>query len=309
VAGEPELHRRVQAERIHTKLARVERGSRTAILRRCRIVHGRHVVEKSDDLKAESRELLEWARAQGMDRLGLVPLSQFEHLIGSEIVDFDNGFLRVSVAPRLNARIVNLEWISEGRSLFASRDSRDSDWGRSGGYLERWLGAPPPDPMESTFGGWSTEGKMVGLYAYYAQPMYVWWAAGIEKTEPILRVSSRIINRSNGERDAAIECHWPFTLGKLDDVFVRLLKTGEEFDVQTAREHSAEQAGDGILLGNPRIGLGIRLIGSAECLASVTVRPVPAAGAVHVCLRTRSEIIIPAADARFQQSVEVLRLT
>ena len=318
IRDDPALLRRVRKERGHTRLARVERESRKAVVHNCHLEDGRLVVRKSDALKRESREALEWAREVGADKLGLLSHEQFERLIESEIVTFENGFLRLTFAPRLGPRLLNLELLLRGsaeekvasaRSLFLLRDSSHPEFPSGTGYHERWLAAPQaPDPTSCFVAGWSEGGLGLSSYAYYTKPMYHWWHANLEEGRPVVAVGVRVLNRSNAEQDAAIQCVWPLRLGNPSDVTITVPQTGESCSAAEAREFSADEVHSGLELRNANEGLAVQLALGSEGWQSVSTSPRGPDG-VRVVLRTRSELIIPAAWRTHLHKLEVESLS
>ena len=304
VRTDPVFLSRVRKERGHNRLARVERESRAAVVHHCRLEGGRHSVTKPGTLKQESREVQKWAKAAGADRLGLLSCEQFEQLIESETVTFDNGLLRLTFAPRLGPRVLNLELLGRGdtraegsdaRSLFVLEDSDHPEFPSGTGYHERWLAAPgAPDPVTRSPVGWAEGSLGLSSYAYYTKPMYHWWHANLEEDRAVLAVGVRVLNRSNGEQDAAIECVWPLHLGARQEVEIFIPRTGTSFPASEPLEISGEDISDGLSLRNASEGLAVNFRLESGGWRSLLTSPHGAEG-VRVSLRTRSELIIPAA--------------
>jgi len=314
VRDAPLLLRRVCKERGHARLARVERESRKAVINDCHFEDGRLVVRKPDSLKSESREVLEWAKEAGADKLSLLSCEQFEQLIDSEIVTFENGFLRLTFAPRLGPRLLSLELLADqhaggahpgDRSLFALADSSHPEFPTNAGYHEHWLAAThEPDPISCFVAGWSEGGLGLSSYAYYAQPMYHWWHANLEEGRPVVAVGVRVLNRSNAEQDAAIECVWPLRLGDPSDVSIIVPQTGRSCSADEAREFSTEEVIGGLELRNTNEGLAVKLALESEDWETVSTSLLGPEG-IQVALRTRSELIIPAAWRTHLHKLEV----
>jgi len=310
VADEPVFHRRVLEERKHTKFARVERESRKTAAFHCRLEDGQHRMDKPEGLKQDSREILDWAKKRGFGKLGLLSFEQFEHLIESEIVTVENDSLRITFAPRLGPRLLNLELCSEGdecRSLFVTHDSDHPDFPGDVGYHERWLAARhEPDLFGTSTAGWATAGTGLGSYAYFVKPMYHWWHANLAESGPCLTISTRVLNRSNAEADAAIECTWPLSLGPLEDIQLHVLQSSRQLALTEPIQISADEAAPGILLNNEAAKLEVRIRSESEVLDTISIRPMKDQDGIKVSLRTKSEFIIPAASRTFVQSLEVL---
>ena len=213
--------------------------------------------------------------------------------------------MRLTFAPRLGPRLLNLETLPGARSLFALRDSGHPGFPNGTGYHEDWLAAPgEPDPIAGFVAGWAQGSLGLSSYAYYPQPMYHWWHANLEEGRPVVAVGVRVLNRSNAEQDAAIECIWPLSLGNPDDVEIGLPATGESFFSSAPLELSAEQASGGLRLRNVKEGLGVRFTLDSDDWHSVSTCPL-GSGGVRVTLRTRSELIIPAAWRNHLHRLEV----
>ena len=311
VHDDAEFLGRVRKEREHTRLACVERESRKAVVHNCRLKSGRHVTEKPTALREESRAVLQWARDVGADKLCMLSHEQFEGLIDSEIVTLENGLMRLTFAPRLGPRLLNLELLSSSdeedgsdRSLLLLMDSNHPDFPGDAGYYERWLAAPEePDPIASFVAGWAEGGLGLGSYAYYTKPMYHWWHANLEEGRRVVAVGVRVLNRSNTAQDAAIECNWPLNLGSPEDVEIFVPETKEKSSGSESLEFSADQA-DGLRLHNNKEGLGVTLVLGSQDWESVTTCPLGSEG-IRLTLRTRSELIIPAAWRSHLHKLEV----
>jgi hypothetical protein len=94
-------------------------------------------------------------------------------------------------------------------------------------------------------------------------------------------------------------------LGKPEDVEIFLPETKEKSSGSGSFEFSADQA-DGLRFHNNKEGLGVTLVLDSEDWESVSTCPLGSEG-IRLTLRTRSELIIPAAWRSHLHKLEVAR--